>query len=53
MESVDFYEVFGAAVECPECGEDIELDLGASRYQTGEKVVCTNCKHEFILGESL
>lgn len=53
MKSVDFHGMFGGCVECPECGQDIELDICEVQYVTGEEVTCPECECEFILGESL
>ena len=53
MEKADYYEVFGALVECPYCGVDNTLDVGGVRYNGGDEVMCRHCKKDFELGESL
>lgn len=53
MKEAEFYEVYGAIVDCPYCDTGIELDIGPSRYIQGEEVTCPECKEVFLLGESV
>jgi len=53
MKKADFCETFGALVDCPYCGEENELDFGASRYLEDEEVICQYCDKVFELGECI
>jgi len=52
LETADFYEFYGATVECPYCEAENELDVGQSQYNEGDSVTCRYCEKEFELGIS-